>query len=671
MKKNRLKVTALVLCCAMAFSAMFSILQPKPAVAAVASRQVVLITGNSVYMRTGAGTTYSRVGTVSGGTFYRYLGSATASNGKAWYKIKYSSTVEGYVSSSYAHLSTLVQNKDVQITGNPTNIRASASTSARLITSCKPGVKFRCIGQISGMDNKLWYHIDCNDSDAFVLGSLAKLVNATSTTNPTSSTTTTTKATTASTTVPTSATSATNSTTVSTTASTTTTQKPTTTTTQAQKYIVTSTGTTVNIRTGAGTNYAKIGSVNKGATFTYLGEGKDSKGTLWYKIQYTSSTVGWITSQYSKKSAVSNTGTTTPTTTPTSPNGYDTSAINSFISKTASSYGADAIQVAIIDNGVVTGTYNYGWATKNSAKVDSETIFRVASLSKTAVAVTAMKMQEEGIVDINTKIGTYWGANLPKAVTLKSLLSHTSTLKSLSYKSTKSETLAQLKSSSSYSSGTVGSSGTWMYNNYAVGIAGSTLEVAANKTLNVYTKDKIFTPLGMDASFSTGLVSKTNKIATLYSAGGSVERSVATSKSIKGSTTPGCNTTSFAGGLSCSAQDLAKMFAMLANDGVYDGKRILSASSVSTIESKLFNASEHGGSFKQCLPLRYKANLYGESELYYHTGNAYGVLALASYNPSTKDGVVVITTGASATRDSQGVYAVCSKITEYMYKNVI
>lgn len=65
-------------------------------------------------------------------------------------------------------------------------------------------------------------------------------------------------------------------------------------------YVVKVTGSAVNIRSGAGTNYSKIGSVKKNATYEYLGSAKDSLGRTWYKIQYTSSKTGWITSQYSK-----------------------------------------------------------------------------------------------------------------------------------------------------------------------------------------------------------------------------------------------------------------------------------------------------------------------------------------------------------------------------------
>ncbi len=61
---------------------------------------------------------------------------------------------------------------------------------------------------------------------------------------------------------------------------------------------------------------------------------------------------------------------------------------------------------------------------------------------------------------------------------------------------------------------------------------------------------------------------------------------------------------------------------------------------------------------------------YGASKLLYHTGNAYGVIAMASYNPETKDTVVVLTVGAKPTRDKYGVYEVCSSLSKLLYRNM-
>ncbi len=425
----------------------------------------------------------------------------------------------------------------------------------------------------------------------------------------------------------------------------------------ASDYAVIVTSSSVNVRSGPGTSYSQVGTVYLGEEYEYLGEAKDSGGTKWYKLRFEPSDYAWVSGKYAFKATPSDDYT------------------QAFLESVAGSYNAVGAQIAVIENGVVTDTYNYGWATKNAVPMNSDSKIRAASLSKVAVAINAMKMQEQGIVDINANIGDYWGARPYKAVTLKSLLTHTSTLKALSSVSTRDGTLNQLKSSSSYSSGSVGASGSWMYNNYGAGIAGSTLEVASGTTLSVYAKSNIFAPLGIDAAMTSGLLDDTSKLATLYHSNGNVARNATTAASYKGSTTPGCNTSLYAGGLTCSARDYAVILAMLANDGTYNGVQILTPESVEAIEKKQFTKSENGGTFHQCMPLRYKANLYGESELYYHTGNAYGVLALGSYNPSTKDGVVVLTTGMSDSntspacpRDAQGIYAICGRLTEYVYK---
>ena len=55
--------------------------------------------------------------------------------------------------------------------------------------------------------------------------------------------------------------------------------------------------TAVNIRKGPGSNTAKIGTAKKGRVFKLLGVEADGK---WYKIQYTSSTVGYVFHDYAK-----------------------------------------------------------------------------------------------------------------------------------------------------------------------------------------------------------------------------------------------------------------------------------------------------------------------------------------------------------------------------------
>ena len=65
--------------------------------------------------------------------------------------------------------------------------------------------------------------------------------------------------------------------------------------------------------------------------------------------------------------------------------------------------------------------------------------------------------------------------------------------------------------------------------------------------------------------------------------------------------------------------------------------------------------------------LRRQDGLLGRNQLYYHTGSAYGVYSLLSYDPDTGDGVVVITSGAPWEVDDRGLYGLCARLSEKLY----
>ena len=156
----------------------------------------------------------------------------------------------------------------------------------------------------------------------------------------------------------------------------------------------------------------------------------------------------------------------------------------------------------------------------------------------------------------------------------------------------------------------------------------------------------------------------------------------------------------FPGGYTTSAVDMAKLVAVLANDGVYKepvygyaqvrdmengtelavaeplpGKfketRLLTEESVSELETPQFTVRLEGyAPFEQCLILRRQEDVMDQEVLYYHTGSAYGVFSLMTYNPVTKNGVVVITTGASRNMNEHGMYALCYDLMEILYEKM-
>lgn len=53
-------------------------------------------------------------------------------------------------------------------------------------------------------------------------------------------------------------------------------------------------GNPVNVRSGAGGTFPKIGATSKGKKFRLISTQNDSSGKKWYQIQYTSTTTGWV-----------------------------------------------------------------------------------------------------------------------------------------------------------------------------------------------------------------------------------------------------------------------------------------------------------------------------------------------------------------------------------------
>nr|WP_325213653.1 serine hydrolase [uncultured Oscillibacter sp.] len=339
------------------------------------------------------------------------------------------------------------------------------------------------------------------------------------------------------------------------------------------------------------------------------------------------------------------------------------------VAASARRHGAVGVQAAVIENGAVTDVYYYGWAVQGSVPMSSAHKLRTASLSKVAVGLAAALLREEGAVDYDADIGTYWGVETWKPVTVRSLLSHTSTLLNSEriawdYAGVK----AQLKDPSGYGGGAPGDLRYWSYNNHAFGVLGQTLELASGRYLDDVLEERLLGPLGADCSFAAGELEEPELVTQLYRRG-SLGRSVGSQLGVRRWSAPGATGRQFAGGFTASACDCGKLTALLAGDGCFEGVRLMDAASVELMESCEDRAIP-GGTAYQALPMRLGSGLYGRERLYYHTGSAYGVYNLLSYDPDAGDGVVVLTTGADGGKDQYDIYAVCGEIARAVYEAI-
>ncbi len=263
------------------------------------------VTGKQLNVRCGIGANTEKITVVSENNEYEYTDMGKDSSGTAWYKIKISKDVSGWVCGSYVELkggeqtkpsdttttakpttttTTTTTAKTVKkgtITASPVNIRKGAGASYAKVTSVNKGYTFTITGQKT-VSGSVWYSFVRNGATVWVKGQFVKVTTSIVTTTTAKPTTTTTT-------------------------------KPTTAQTVKKGTI---TASVVNVRKGAGTSYAKVTSVNKGYTFTITGQ-KTVSDTVWYSFARNGATV-WVSGQYVKVTTSSVTTTTAkPTTTTT------------------------------------------------------------------------------------------------------------------------------------------------------------------------------------------------------------------------------------------------------------------------------------------------------------------------------------------------------------------
>ncbi|MFN7253496.1 MAG: serine hydrolase domain-containing protein [Anaerobacillus sp.] len=104
--------------------------------------------------------------------------------------------------------------------------------------------------------------------------------------------------------------------------------------------------------------------------------------------------------------------------------------------KMLSKYKIPGAAISVLEDGQVTWIGTFGYADlDDNRKVDQNTVFQVASISKSVTALAVMKLVEDGLINLDDPIENYitsW--QLPeseydqKAITVRGLLSHTSGL---------------------------------------------------------------------------------------------------------------------------------------------------------------------------------------------------------------------------------------------------
>lgn len=403
----------------------------------------------------------------------------------------------------------------------------------------------------------------------------------------------------------------------------------------------------------------------KGQKFTVL----DTNGDF-YRIEYLKNCFGWIDKYYVEREGHEEPKLIDPHQ-PVELTGSTATALK----RICQEYSAMGVGAAVIKDGKVVYTYSYGYANKaQKKKINADTKFRPASLSKIISTLSTMTLYDAGKLDLDRNVEGYFGFKFrnpyyPKSeITPRMLLNHSSSLDDeyIIYTGSNAGTrlkdlVVDIKSYKDQKPATE-----FSYSNSGFGIVGSLDEVITNMPYIYFTDSILFDRLDMDAAFAGQSLKDKNNVAECYKVD-KIARSRGVLVKDRTIRAPGETYILAQGSLLISPRDYAKLVTVFINDGMYGNIRILSEDAVREVEKEYL----HDDQFRYCLGFKKTDAYVPGHDVYYHGGNAYGVYASVCYDEQQKSGVVVMTSGAIGYVDDYHFYTVCKKITQKCYADLI
>lgn len=334
-------------------------------------------------------------------------------------------------------------------------------------------------------------------------------------------------------------------------------------------------------------------------------------------------------------------------------------SLDEAVAKVLSGHKTTGAALYVAKDGEIVYEYLYGYADKKAGiPVSEDTYFRTASVTKMISAIHIMQLVEQGLLDLDENIGTYFGYSVtnPYAgnapVTLRHLMTHTSSLNSQGGYSKSSRTLSSLLDDSTKQWGNFhkyAPGSKYEYSNFGAGIMGSLMEAVTGMNLNDSVTASLFDPLGIDAGYHQTLVDVPENITALYSADRTVRRtrSLLLSQTWDNSVNPDKHYRITMGAVWIKGRDLCRIGMLLCQGGTLDGVTILQPETVSLMMSDQNGQPGITCSSPYGLCINRVSNLVKGRMIYGHQGMANGVVCNVYFDPETQFVFALVTNGSS------------------------
>lgn len=312
------------------------------------------------------------------------------------------------------------------------------------------------------------------------------------------------------------------------------------------------------------------------------------------------------------------------------------------------------IAVAVVHNDRIVFTKGYGYAdvARKRPVEPNETLFRVASISKTFTWTAVMQLVEKGKVELDSDVNEYLPQfkipnTFEKPITLRHLMSHTAgfedTMFARLFRRNADDVLELADALEQYLPARIREPGlSSSYSNYGTALAGLIVANVSGLPFGEYIKENILEPLGMrQSSFQEPLPEHLQKFASanfFRSNGGYIDKGW----EYLGNFGPAASLTS-------TVVDMAQFMRAHLNEGSVDGQRILSKTTATNMRKRLFghhpelNGVLHG----------FLESSYNGKKAYGHSGDSVHFHSEMAMFPQEELGIFIATNapdGGAATK---------------------
>lgn len=360
-------------------------------------------------------------------------------------------------------------------------------------------------------------------------------------------------------------------------------------------------------------------------------------------------------------------------TTPAAPAAPDVAALDRLVAEKMAGVDLVGIGAAILVDGEVVWSKGYGYADRaRGMPYTPATVQPIASIAKTITGIAMMQAVEDGKLDLDADINDYLpfrvvNPHVPDArITLRSLATHTSGIlnrlpayrEQYNYVGEPVEPLEPFLRSYLLPGGALYAPENFAdaapgehseYSNFGAALVGLIVERAVGRPLPDYARDRIFAPLGMDATVWRPADTDPATRAKLYVSQDGLTSPI---EPYEGATYPD-------GGVYTSVDDLSKLFLAMLGDGSHGGARILSPASVREMRRFHFTpdhkpanvnlAEENQGLF---WATKFDTRFVG------HNGTDPGVKTAMLARPALDVGVILFTNTSTSGEDLRAYFEI-------------